>query len=37
MEDVVLRVQVDAHGFLLDGHDGEADVDAAVKLPLLQL
>lgn len=37
MIDVVLRVQVDAHGFLLDRHDGEADVDAAVKLSLLQL
>lgn len=37
MEDSVLGVQVDAHGLLLDGHDGEAHVDAAVELPFLQL
>ena len=35
--DVILCVQVDAHGFLLDRHDGEADIDAAMKLSLLQL
>lgn len=37
MKDVVLGVQVNAHGLLLDGHDGEANVDAAMELPLLQL
>lgn len=37
VEDVVLGVQVDAHGLLLDGHDGEAHVDAAMELPLLHL
>lgn len=35
--DVFLCVQVDAHGFLLDGHDGETHVDAAVQLPFLDL
>lgn len=37
MIDVILRVQVDAHGFLLDWHYRETDIDAAMKLPLLQL
>lgn len=37
VEDGVPGVQVDAHGLLLDGHDGEAHIDAAVELPLLQL
>lgn len=35
--DVILCVQIDAHGFLLDWHDGESDIYAAVKLSLLQL
>lgn len=37
MEDVILGIQVDAHGFLLDGHDGEAHIDAAMELSLFQL
>lgn len=28
--DVFLRIQVDAHGLLLNGHDGEAHVDTAM-------
>lgn len=35
--DVILCVQVNAHGFLLDWHDREANIDAAMKLSLLQL
>ncbi|TNN36053.1 hypothetical protein EYF80_053781 [Liparis tanakae] len=35
--DVLLGVQVDATGSLLDGHDREADVDAAVKFAFLDL
>lgn len=34
---MLLGVQVDATRPLLDGHDGEADVDAAVKFALLDL
>lgn len=34
---VFLGVQVDAQGFLLDSHDGETHVDAAVQLPFLDL
>lgn len=37
VKDVILRVQVDAHGLLLDGHDRQADVDAAVEFSLSQL
>lgn len=37
VKNVVLRVQVDAHGLLLDGHDRQADVDAAVEFSLGQL
>lgn len=37
MKNVILRVQVDAHGLLLDGHDRKADVNAAVKFSLGQL
>lgn len=35
--DVVLGVQVNAHGFLFDRHNREADVYAAVNLPFLNL
>lgn len=35
--DVLLRVQVDATGPLLDGHDGQAHVDAAMEFSLLDL
>lgn len=35
--DVFLCVQVDAHGFLLNSHDRETHVDAAVQLPFLDL
>lgn len=35
--DVLLGVQVDATGPLLDGHDGQAHVDAAVEFALLDL
>lgn len=37
VKDVILGVQVDAHGLLLDGHDRQADVDAAVEFSLSQL
>lgn len=37
MIDVILRVQVNAHGFLLYWHDGKANIYAAMKLSLLQL
>lgn len=37
VEDVVLGIQVDTHGLLLDGHDGQAHIDAAMELSLLQL
>lgn len=35
--DVLLRVQVDTTGPLLDGHDGQAHVDAAMEFSLLDL
>lgn len=35
--DVLLCVQVDATGPLLDGHDGQAHVDAAMEFTLLDL
>ena len=35
--DVVPCVQVDAHGLLLDSHDGQPGVDATVQLSLPQL
>lgn len=34
---MLLCVQVDAAGSLLDGHDGQADVDAAVQFAFLDL
>lgn len=34
---MLLGVQVDATGPLLDGHDGQAHVDAAVEFALLDL
>lgn len=37
MINVVFRVEVDALGFFLDRHDGEAHVNAAVELPFLNL
>lgn len=35
--DMLFSVQVDATGPLLDGHNWEADVDAAMKFPFLDL
>lgn len=35
--DVVPGVQVQAFGLLVDGHDGQADVQRAVELPPLNL
>lgn len=37
MIDVVFCVEVNALGFFLDSHDGEAHVNAAVELPFLNL
>lgn len=37
MIDVVSCVEVNALGFFLDSHDGEAHVNAAVELPFLNL
>lgn len=35
--DVLLSVQVNATGPFLDGHDGEADIDAAMEFAFLDL
>lgn len=35
--EVVASVQVNAFGFLVDGHDSKADVQGAMKFPSLDL
>lgn len=35
--DVLLGIKIDALGFLLNGHHGEPHINAAMKLPLLNL